>query len=226
MDSRFKAFYNKFTTAQRARKYNEIVKLMGTYKCDAISQKVIPHHVYLLRSTFDSWRRCPKEAAPKDVASIVNYFEAVLAAIANIEGCQQFLSTLNTLAHPDYLNVDRSFLAIAADGGANMERWMRSISEHLVQAFSKATDADDKKALFLAVTQSALVFFKLESDLSGTRFTETKHYLDCCIKLEFLRSDKHSADFVKCFSTMKNYAKTWENDADWQKNMEEIYAFV
>lgn len=229
MDRNFISIYNQFTAAHHARNSNEMIKIMIAYKCETIAANRIQHHVYMFRTTFDCVQRMAKETPAKDVTKLVNQFEVLLAATAKYAPFQQFLTTLNILAQPEYLNGNASVLATAATvADTNMKQWMRTVNKHLTTAADNATDADDRKAIFLALTQSALIFFKLEYELrSGKRFDETKSYLTCCTKLEFLRSDKYAGDYVQCFNVMANYAKAWENGAaDWQKIINEISNFV
>lgn len=228
MDRRFAAIYTKFTTAHNERNYSEMIKIMAAFKCDAIAENVIAHHVYMFRVTLDFVRRCAKETAASDIAKFVHEFLLVLAAKAKYDGCQEFLDTLNVLTHPEYLNGNPSILTIVAVADRpKMVQWMRTISECLGAADDRATNADGKKAIFLALTKSALIFFKLEHEMNGDRFDETKHYLKCCMKLDFLRSDKYSGDYVQCFKLMETYVMAWENGAaNWQQIMDEVFSFV
>lgn len=225
MDRKFITIYDKFLAAVRALDYSETIKILGAYTIETIPTKQIQQHVYMFGTVFECMRRCDNTPA-KVVAKFMNQFELVLAASANREGFQQFLAALNVLAQPEIFNA--SILAKAVSADFNTKHWMRTVSGHLIMAGANATYSDDRKAIFLALTRSALVFFKLEMELNdGARYNETKHYLDCCVNLECLRSDKFAGDYVQCFKMMTNYAKAWENGAsDWQTIMDEVSGFI
>lgn len=229
MDRQFVQVYNKFTEAIRARNYSQSIQIAIAHKYDDITSKHIQHYEYLFRTTFQCIRVYAKDQAPTDIAILLDRFERLLAA-ASYESCQQFLSILNIFSNREYLNSSPSMLATAANV-MNMEKWMRTISGHLEKAGFCARNADDTKTIFLALTQSALVIFKLENDLNCTRsvhrYPETRHYLDCCMKFACLRKDKHAADYVQCFELMINYVNACECDThEWQNIMDGIIKVI
>lgn len=228
MDRQFSTIYAKFATAHRERNYNEMIKIMATFECETIAEKFIEHHVFMFRATFDCVRRCAKKPAASDVANFVQQFVMVLSAKAKYNGCQEFLDALNMLAQPEHLIANPSVLTIAAVAdGPNMMQSMRMISQILSTSDDRGTNADGRKAIVLALTKSALIFFKLEHEMNGDRFVETKHYLKCCMNLDFLQSDKYSFDYVQCFRIMETYVMAWENGAsNWQENMDEVFSLV
>lgn len=228
MDRKFQTIYNKFVTAYRARNYNEMIEIMVAYKCETIAENQLQHLVYMFRAVFECVRLSANKIAIKVVAKIVSQFELILTASAKYQKFPQFLTTLNVLAAPEYLNANPSILAsVAADADTNMEHWMRTISGLVVTASDGVSTADDRKTVFLALTQSSLIFFKLENELNGTSYNETKQFLGGCMTLQYLRSDKYSGDYVQCFKLFENYMNAWKNGAnDWQKIMDEIISFV
>lgn len=228
MDRKFLTIYNKFVTAHRARNHNEMIEIMVAYNCETITQNQLQHLVYMFRAAYECLRLNANKIATKIVAKIVSQFKLILSAAAKYQKFQQFLTTLNVLAAPEYLNANPSILSsAAAETDTNMEHWMRTIGGLVVTASDGVSTADDRKAVFLALTQSSLIFFKLENELNGTSFNETKHFLGGCMTLQYLRSDKYSGDYVQCFKLFENYVNAWTNDAsDWQKIMDEIISFV
>lgn len=205
-----------------------MIDIAGTYKCEAITGNDLQHHIYLFRAIFDAVRRCAKETSAIDIAKFVIQFESVFEATAKYEGYQSLLNAVNILTQPENVHGNPSMLAIAAtSAGSSIKQWLRKISRHLTDARGCPATIDDGKAAFLSMTQSALLFFKVETELNATRFTETKHYFECCTRLEFLRRDKHCADYVQCFKMLETYVKAWENGAaDWQENMTKVFEMV
>lgn len=227
MDRKFATIYEKYTTAHRARAYSEMIKIMVAYKCGAASMNSrIEQHLYMFRSVFSAMTMCTDFTAD-DAAKVINEFQLVLKELSRNRSTLKYLSALNMLAQSDFLTGNASILASVAIT-PKISQWMRTVTECLATVSADVTCADDRKIVFSSLTQSALIFYKLECHAcDGNDFAETNHYLNVCMNMDLLRSDKYAGDYVQCFTMMTKYVNAYKNDGvNWTRSMDELLSFI
>lgn len=206
--------------------YGKIVSLLPQLSIDEKVKCDPAYLIYIVRLAFITVKFQWKEASAVEIGHLVKQFERLMAAIARQHDHEKFLSTLNMFTTPKHLEGCKSVLMEAAPT-INMNSWMHSISEHMISMDESETKpATDKKGISLALTRSLLIYVGLEVELNKAtaKFPESKHFLDCCMRMSLFNDGKpESVQYTKCFQLLQKFLETLESDADgWTEAVKQV----